>query len=183
MQIGDRIGDYEIVKIIGAGGMGQVYKVQNTLSERVEAMKVALANLEGNQEALERFQREIKLQAALDHPNIAKLYTAMRHGNQLLMFMEFVEGTALQEKLKPGPLPLAVAAEYVTVSFCLPATTDVMDGAPGMPHVAADNELDSAPSPAVFTARTFTRYVVPSSKPEIEIGAGVGGGVHHGAKA
>ena len=41
MQIGDRIGDYEIVKIIGAGGMGQVYKVQNTLSERVEAMKVA----------------------------------------------------------------------------------------------------------------------------------------------
>ena len=64
MQIGDRIGDYEIVKIIGSGGMGQVYKVQNTLSERVEAMKVALANLEGNQEALERFQREIKLQAA-----------------------------------------------------------------------------------------------------------------------
>ena len=112
MQIGDRIGDYEIVKIIGAGGMGQVYKVQNILSERVEAMKVALANLEGNQEALERFQREIKLQAALDHPNIAKLYTAMRHGNQLLMFMEFVEGDSLSKMAESGPMPIASVLSY-----------------------------------------------------------------------
>jgi serine/threonine protein kinase len=114
MQIGDRIGDYEVVQVIGAGGMGQVFKVRNTLSERVEAMKVALANLEGNQEALERFQREIKVQAGLDHPNIAKLYTAMRYANQLLMFMEFVEGDSLSKMAEAGPMPVASIINYAT---------------------------------------------------------------------
>ena len=112
MNIGDRIGDYEIVQVIGAGGMGQVFKVRNTLSERVEAMKVALSNLEGSQEALERFQREIKVQAALDHPNIAKLHTAMTYGNQLLMFMEFVEGDSLSKMVEAGPLPIASVTGY-----------------------------------------------------------------------
>src|SRR5258707_11267288 len=112
MNIGDRIGDYEIVQIIGAGGMGQVYMVRNSLSERVEAMKVALSNLEGSQEVAERFQREIKVQAALDHPNIAKLHTAMRYGNQLLMFMEFVEGASLSKILESGPLPVEPVVHY-----------------------------------------------------------------------
>ncbi|MEQ1884447.1 MAG: serine/threonine-protein kinase [Bryobacteraceae bacterium] len=112
MQVGDRIGDYEVVKVIGAGGMGQVYQVRNTLSERVEAMKVALSNLEGNQEALARFQREIKLQAALDHPNIAKLYTAMSYGNQLLMFMEFVTGDSLSKMAENGPLPVKSVIDW-----------------------------------------------------------------------
>ncbi|MEQ1949330.1 MAG: serine/threonine-protein kinase [Bryobacteraceae bacterium] len=114
MQVGDRIGDYEIVKVIGAGGMGQVFQVRNTLSERVEAMKVALSNLEGNQEALARFQREIKLQAALDHPNIAKLYTAMSYGNQLLMFMEFVTGDSLSKMAENGPLPVKSVLDWAT---------------------------------------------------------------------
>jgi len=112
MNIGDRIGDYEIIQVIGAGGMGQVYKVRNTLSERIEAMKVALSNLEGSQEALARFQREIKVQAALDHPNIAKLHTAMRHGNQILMFMEFVEGESLSKMVEAGPLPVTSVIGY-----------------------------------------------------------------------
>ena len=71
MNIGDRIGDYEIVQILGAGGMGQVYKVRNIVSDRIEAMKVLLPNLEGDPGLADRFLNEIKVQATLDHPNIA----------------------------------------------------------------------------------------------------------------
>ena len=105
MNIGERIGDYEIVQILGAGGMGQVYKVRNVLSDRIEAMKVLLPNLEGDPGLADRFLNEIKVQATLDHPNIAKLHTAMRTGNQLVMVMEFVDGTSLAQVLRRGPLP------------------------------------------------------------------------------
>src|SRR5215471_9713361 len=112
MNIGERIGDYEIVEVLGAGGMGQVYKVRNVLSERIEAMKVLLPNLEGDADLAERFLREIKVQAALDHPNIAKLHTALRASNQLLMVMEFVEGTSVEKLLEHGALPVRDAAGF-----------------------------------------------------------------------
>jgi serine/threonine-protein kinase len=112
MNIGERIGVYEIVHVLGAGGMGQVYKVRNVLSDRVEAMKVLLPNLEGDPGLADRFLNEIKVQATLDHPNIAKLHTAMKVGNQLVMVMEFVDGTSLSTILLRGPLPPSAAAGY-----------------------------------------------------------------------
>ena len=93
MNIGERVGDYEIVAILGAGGMGQVYKVRNVISDRIEAMKVLLPNLGGDSALADRFLREIKVQATLDHPNIARLNTAQQVGNQLVMLMEYVEGS------------------------------------------------------------------------------------------
>ena len=114
MNIGERIGDYEIIQILGAGGMGQVYKVRNVLSDRIEAMKVLLPNLEGDPGLADRFLNEIKVQATLDHPNIAKLHTAMRSGNQLVMVMEFVDGTSLAQVLQRGPLPPSTAAAYAS---------------------------------------------------------------------
>ena len=113
MNVGERIGDYEIVAILGAGGMGQVYKVRNTLSDRIEAMKVLLPNLEGDPDLADRFLREIKVQAALDHPNIAKLHTAMRANNQLVMVMEYVEGTSLAYILERGPIPANQVVSYI----------------------------------------------------------------------
>ena len=112
MNIGERIADYEIIQILGAGGMGQVYQVRNILSHRIEAMKVLLPNLEGDPGLADRFLNEIKVQATLDHPNIAKLHTAMRAGNQLVMVMEFVDGTSLSQVLERGPLPPSTAAAY-----------------------------------------------------------------------
>ena len=102
MNIGERIGDYEIVQVLGAGGMGQVYKVRNVLSDRIEAMKVLLPNLEGDPGLADRFLNEIKVQATLDHPNIAKLHTAMKVNNQLVMVMEFVDGTSLSTDSADG---------------------------------------------------------------------------------
>jgi eukaryotic-like serine/threonine-protein kinase len=107
MNIGERVGDYEIVAILGAGGMGQVYKVRNVISDRVEAMKVLLPNLGGDSALADRFLREIKVQATLDHPNIARLNTAQQLGNQLVMLMEYVEGSSIDTLLKNGPMELS----------------------------------------------------------------------------
>jgi serine/threonine-protein kinase len=113
-EIGSRVGDYEILAVLGAGGMGQVYKVRNTISDRVEAMKVLLPNLESEPELADRFLREIKVQASLVHPNIAQLHTAARFDNQLLMLMEFVEGQTLEQKLRQGPMGIHQAVDYIS---------------------------------------------------------------------
>jgi eukaryotic-like serine/threonine-protein kinase len=113
-QVGDHVGDYEIVSVLGAGGMGKVYKVRNIISERVEAMKVLLPNLESDPDLADRFIREIKVQASLDHPNIAGLHTAQRVNNQLLMFMEFVEGVGLDQQMHAGPIPIEKGVEYIS---------------------------------------------------------------------
>jgi serine/threonine-protein kinase len=112
LEPGSKIGDYEVLGQLGAGGMGRVYKVRNELSDRVEAMKVLLPDLEGHADLASRFLREIKVQANLDHPNIAKLYTALRIDNQLLMCMELVEGIGLDERLRQGPISLVDAVDY-----------------------------------------------------------------------
>ena len=111
-NIGDRIGDYEIIGSLGAGGMGKVYKVRNTISDRVEAMKVLLPDLSGVPELADRFLREIKVLAGLDHPNIAALRTAQCIDNQLVMVMELVDGFTLEDRLKKGPIPVAEALDY-----------------------------------------------------------------------
>ncbi|MGO9127140.1 MAG: serine/threonine-protein kinase [Terriglobales bacterium] len=111
--INKRIGDYEILSELGAGGMGKVYKVRNLISDRIEAMKVLLPDLAGRQELAARFLREIKVLAALDHPNIAALRTALTLDNQLVMVMEYVEGTTLTQRLQQGPIPVSDAVNYI----------------------------------------------------------------------
>jgi serine/threonine-protein kinase len=110
--VGQHIGDYEILSILGVGGMGKVYKVRNVISDRVEAMKILLPDLSSNQGLAERFLREIRLLAALNHPNIAALRTALTHENQLVMVMEFVEGETLANRLARAPLSTAEAVNY-----------------------------------------------------------------------
>ena len=107
-----RLGDYEILKVLGSGGMGRVYQVRNTITDRVEAMKVLLPDLEGHEDVAARFQREIKVLAALNHPNIATLHTALTIDNQLVMIMEYVEGESLSSRLNHGPVPVADALKY-----------------------------------------------------------------------
>src|SRR6266705_4259289 len=108
-----RIGDYEVLGVLGAGGMGKVYKVRNVISDRIEAMKILLPDLAGRQELAARFLREIKLMASLNHPNIAALRTAFTADNQLVMIMEYVEGTTVADKLEHGCLPVPDALNYI----------------------------------------------------------------------
>jgi serine/threonine protein kinase len=113
LEVGRVVGDYEIVSVLGRGGMGKVFKVRNLISERVEAMKVVLPDLEASPDLVQRFLREIKVVADLEHPNIASLRTALRVEDQFLMIMEYVEGTSLDDLLKQGRLD-EVRAVHVT---------------------------------------------------------------------
>src|SRR3954453_6427765 len=108
-----QLGDYQILSVLGSGGMGRVYKVKNVLTDRVEAMKVLLPDLEGHEEVAARFLREIKVLAGLDHPHIAALRTALTIDNQLVMIMEYVEGQSVSAVLDKGPLSVADALTYL----------------------------------------------------------------------
>lgn len=112
-QTAKLMGDYEILSVLGAGGMGRVFKVRNVITDRIEAMKVLLPDLEGQEEVAARFLREIKLLAVLSHPNIAALHTALTINNQLVMIMEYVEGQALSQRLSQGPIQVSDALNYV----------------------------------------------------------------------
>jgi serine/threonine-protein kinase len=114
---GTQIGSYEIVAPLGDGGMGQVYKVRHLISQRAEAMKVLLSSSSRRAEITERFLREIRVLANLNHPNIAALHTAFHHDDQLIMVMEFVEGMNLSEWLKSG-VTLKNSLSYVRQVLC-----------------------------------------------------------------
>jgi eukaryotic-like serine/threonine-protein kinase len=112
-SVGDQIGDYEVTGTLGAGGIGQVYQVRHTISHRTEAMKVLLPNRPEAEEIGERFLREIRVLASLDHPNIAALHTAFRHQGELVMILEFVEGMTLRAKLGTGSILMSQSIEYM----------------------------------------------------------------------
>jgi len=113
MEPSKRIGDYEVLAEIGRGGMGKVFRVRNVLSDRIDAMKVLLPDLVESQELAARFLREIKVLAALNHPHIAALRTALTADNQLVMIMEYVEGQSLAQRLRHGAIPTPQAIAYI----------------------------------------------------------------------
>ncbi|HEV1285403.1 MAG TPA: serine/threonine-protein kinase, partial [Bryobacteraceae bacterium] len=105
-EIGQIVGDYQILGILGRGGMGAVYQVRNMLTAREDAMKVILPDAAANSEVADRFLREIRIQASLQHPHIAAIRTAFRSGENVLLIMELIEGAGLDVKLRSGALPL-----------------------------------------------------------------------------
>jgi serine/threonine-protein kinase len=113
IQIGDILGDYRVTGVLGRGGMGKVFRVRNLVSDREEAMKIVLPDLDENVALADRFLREIKVHASLQHPNIATLHTALRIEGRLVMIMELVEGVSLEETLRHGRLEVPLALHYV----------------------------------------------------------------------
>ncbi len=113
-KVGQRLGDYEILSLLGAGGMGRVYRVRNTISNRIEAMKILLPDLVSMPELAARFTAEIRTLAGFDHPNIAQLRTAFQHDNQLIMIMEFVEGVTLETRARKSAIPVAESLDYTS---------------------------------------------------------------------
>ncbi len=111
-NVGDLVGDYEVIGTLGAGGIGQVYQVRHAISQRIEAMKVLLS-VQTGEEVAERFLREIRVLASLDHPNIAALHTAFRHNGEMIMIMEFVEGVTLRAKLGSGSILMSQSLDYM----------------------------------------------------------------------
>ena len=112
---GTRLGVYEIVAVLGAGGMGEVYRARDTRLGREVAIKVILEAFAGDADRVARFQREAKLLASLNHPQIAALYGLEEAAGEYFLVMELVEGQTLADRLARGPLPvdeaLAIAVQ------------------------------------------------------------------------
>src|SRR6266700_318653 len=103
ISAGTRLGPYEIVAPIGAGGMGEVYKARDTRLDRSVAVKILPAELAQNAHFKVRFEREARTISQLSHPNICALYDV---GENYLV-MELLDGDTLADRLSRGPLPLA----------------------------------------------------------------------------
>ena len=99
LQAGDRLGPYTIVAPLGAGGMGEVYRAQDTKLKRDVAIKVLPDLFASDSERLARFQREAQALASLNHPNIAQIHGLEESGGVRALVMELVEGVTLAERI------------------------------------------------------------------------------------
>ena len=109
---GTRVGAYEVLALLGAGGMGEVYRARDARLDRDVAIKVLPAHLAEDAVALARFEREAKAVAALSHPNILGIFDVGREGSTAYVVTELLEGETLRERLAAGVLPARRAAEY-----------------------------------------------------------------------
>src|SRR5262245_3349949 len=106
---GTRIGPYEVIAAIGAGGMGEVYRARDAKLNRDVALKVLPSLLSDDGDRLARFRREAQVLASLNHPNIAHIHGFEDSGDHHALVMELVEGPTLADRIKQGPIALADA--------------------------------------------------------------------------
>ena len=112
LSAGTKLGPYEILSAIGAGGMGEVYKARDTRLDRTVAIKVLPTHLADRSELRERFEREAKTIASLNHPHICTLYDIGHQDEIDFLVMEYLEGETLAQRLLKGSLPLEQVLQY-----------------------------------------------------------------------
>ena len=112
LSSGTRLGPYEIVGPLGAGGMGEVYRARDTRLDRDVALKVLPRHLAQDRDALARFEREAKAVASLSHPNILAIHDFATDGGTTYAVMELLDGETLRARLERGRLPLRQTIEY-----------------------------------------------------------------------
>ena len=109
---GVRVGPYEILASLGAGGMGEVYRARDERLGREVAVKVLASDYSADSDRLRRFEQEAKAAGALNHPNLVAVFDAGQHeGNPYIVF-ELLDGVTLRQRLGPGPLPVRKAVDY-----------------------------------------------------------------------
>ena len=114
LAAGTRCGPYEILGLIGAGGMGEVYKARDTRLDRTVAIKVLPAEISGDPDRRARFEREARTIGGLNHPHICTLHDVGEHGDSTYLVMEHLAGETLAERLQKGRLPLDQALRVAT---------------------------------------------------------------------
>ena len=112
---GSRLGVYEVTALIGAGGMGEVYKARDTRLDRTVAIKVVPEHVAADPDLKRRFEREAKTISSLNHPNICTLHDIGNQSGIDFLVMEYLEGETLEERLRRGALPLGDAVQHALV--------------------------------------------------------------------
>ncbi|HXY41033.1 MAG TPA: serine/threonine-protein kinase, partial [Vicinamibacteria bacterium] len=112
LTAGSRLGPYEISGLLGAGGMGEVYRAHDTRLGREVAVKVIPQELAADKDRLTRFEQEARLAGSLNHPNVLTVYDVGTHDCTPYLVTELLEGRSLRDLLERGPLPVRKAVEY-----------------------------------------------------------------------
>ena len=114
LAAGTRLGPYEIVSPIGAGGMGEVYRARDTRLDRTVAIKILPTHVSSDPEFRERFEREARAVSQLNHPHICTLHDVGRAGETDFLVLEYIDGESLADRLRKGPLSVDQAIRYAT---------------------------------------------------------------------
>jgi Tol biopolymer transport system component len=109
LNVGTRLGPYEILALVGAGGMGEVYKARDTRLDRTVAVKILTSALAADAQFRERFDREARAISQVDHPHICALHDVGEQSGTAYLVMQYLEGETLADRLAKGPLPLSQA--------------------------------------------------------------------------
>src|SRR5260221_2329868 len=112
LPAGTILGRYEVLSLLGAGGMGEVYRARDTRLDRVVAVKVLRSGLTGGGDLRARFEREARAISQLSHPHICALYDVGHQTGSEYLVMDSVEGESLAERIRRGPLPLTQILRY-----------------------------------------------------------------------
>src|SRR5215831_10488707 len=122
IELGTKLGDYEVLQLIGSGGMGEVYRAEDLRLARDVAIKVLSPFVTNDPDRLRRFEQEARAAAALNHPNILAVYQMGVYQGTTYLVSELLEGTNLRELMKSGALPWRTAVEYaVQIAYGLAA--------------------------------------------------------------
>src|SRR5262245_2648910 len=114
LSSGTKLGPYEILGALGAGGMGEVYRAKDTRLDRIVAIKVLPEKFSNNPDFQQRFEREARAISNLAHPNICALYDIGQQNGIHYLIIEFLEGQTLSDRLNKGPLPPDQVLRYGT---------------------------------------------------------------------
>ena len=173
---GRRVGHYVVAERIGVGGMGEVYRANDTKLGRDVCIKVLPPSVVEDPDRRKRFEREARLLAALNHPNVAAIYGFEEVGNECALVLELVEGPTLEDRLRTGPIPFVVALRIAR------QIVDALEAA----HAKAIIHRDLKPANIKLTvagdvkvldfglAKALTRNATPQSLSQAPTGTGHG---------
>ena len=155
LNVGSRLGHYEVTTLIGEGGMGQVYQATDTKLNRQVALKILPEAFAADPDRLARFQREAQVLASLNHPNIAAIYGLEEADDTRALVLELVEGPTVADRIAKGPIPLDASYAASRVSaLCFAVGSGHSIRSKNGPHVS---------SRSIIRAREISYRLPPAS--------------------